>query len=88
MRIRLALVLAALLTLGVTTVAAAVPETFPGKGNGVGGTPGKNGTPGTFPGKGNGVSNTSTGTVAASEPVTLLLTGLGLLGASLLRRRR
>src|SRR5262245_17767418 len=75
--------------------------TFPGKGVGVGGTPGKNGTPGTFPGGGatggefpggncssNGGNGVSGGTVSASEPWTLGLTGLALLGASMIRRRR
>jgi hypothetical protein len=70
---------------------------FPGKGVGVGGTPGKGGTPGTFPGGGAtggtfpggacASSNGGGGSVSASEPLTLGLTGLALLGASLLRRR-
>ena len=94
---RIALVVPiALFTLIVTaSLAEAAPGgnggTFPGQGNGVGGTPGQ--TAGTFPGGGatNGAfpggGNTG-GSVSASEPVSLLITGLGLAGAALLIRRR
>jgi hypothetical protein len=68
---------------------------FPGKGVGVGGTPGKGGTPGEFPGGGatggvfpGGSCSDNGGSVSASEPLTLGLTGLALIGASLLRRRQ
>jgi hypothetical protein len=70
---------------------------FPGKGVGVGGTPGKNGSSGTFPGGGatggnfpggNCSNGGGGGTVSASEPLSLGLTAVALLGASLLRRRK
>lgn len=77
--------------------------TFPGKGNGLDGVPGNTGasgtfpgggaTEGTFPGGGKGVTGNAGGgggTVSASEPFNLVLTAVGLLGASmvLLRRRQ
>jgi len=80
-----------------TTVADAQGNncTFPGQGVGVGGTPGKNGSPGTFPGGGatggefpGGNCSNSGGTVSASEPLSLGLTAVALLGASMLRRRK
>src|SRR5262245_54156056 len=94
-----ALGLCSVLALAPTIVDAQGNDcSFPGKGVGVGGTPGKNGEPGTFPGGGasggtfpggNCSSNSGGGgTVSASEPLTLGLTGLALLGASMLRRRR
>ena len=68
---------------------------FPGQGIGVGGTPGKDGTAGTFPGGGatggtfpGGNCGGGGGTVSANEPLSLGLTAVALLGASLLRRRR
>jgi hypothetical protein len=93
---RMALVVAALFTLLAATAVDAAPPgeggTFPGQGNGVGGTPGANGTPGTFPGGGatNGVfpGGANATDVSAAEPLALFLTGIGLLGASLLRRKR
>src|SRR5262245_49100041 len=100
MRIRIALVIGALFTLVATASANAAPGgnggTFPGKGNGVDGTPGKNGTPGTFPGggatngifSGGGKTDSGGGVVSASEPLALLITGLGLVGASLILRKR
>lgn len=59
---------------------------FPGQGTGVNGTfPGGGATNGVFPGQGNGVSGN---TVSTNEPLTLVVTGLGLVGASLVLRRR
>jgi hypothetical protein len=66
--------------------------TFPGKGIGVGGTPAQ--SPGTFPGGGAtggafpGGNCGNGGTVSASEPLTVGLTAVALLGAAMLRRRR
>jgi hypothetical protein len=92
---RIAFVVAMLFTLLAAASVDAAPGdkggTFPGQGNGVDGTPGTNGAPGTFPGGGatNGVFPGAAGaTVSASEPLSLLLTGLGLIGASFIRRRR
>jgi hypothetical protein len=91
-----------LVALGLCTMIAVAPAVadaqgnnceFPGKGVGVGGTPGKGGTPGTFPGGGatGGTfpgGNCNGNTVSASEPLSLGLTALALLGASMLRRRK
>jgi MYXO-CTERM domain-containing protein len=93
-----------LLTLGLCIMIAVAPTVvgaagndcqFPGKGVGVGGTPGQNGSPGTFPGGGatggefpGGNCSSSGGTVSASEPLSLGLTAVALLGASMLRRRK
>jgi hypothetical protein len=85
--------IAGLFALIVVAPVAAAPGggggEFPGKGNGVGGSPGTfpggGATGGVFPGKGNGVSG---GTVSTTEPLSLFLTGIGLVSASLLLRRR
>jgi hypothetical protein len=91
--------------LGVCAVLAMAPAvggaagndcSFPGKGIGVGGTPGNPGSPGTFPGGGatggtfpggNCSSNGGGNVTSATEPLTLGLLALGLFGASLIRRR-
>lgn len=86
---------AALMIAPVFDVAA--QDCFPGKGIGVGGTPGNPGSTGSFPGGGatggtfpggNCSSNVgSAGTVSAAEPLTLGLLGVGLIGVAVLRRR-
>jgi hypothetical protein len=90
-----------LVVLTLCTMIAVVPTvadaqgncTFPGTGVGVGGTPGQ--TPGTFPGGGatggtfpGGNCGNGNDAVSASEPLTLGLTAVALLGAAILRRRR
>jgi len=88
--------LCALIAVAPTVAAAqgATDCTFPGKGIGVGGTPGKDGSPGTFPGGGAtggtfpGGPCGGGGAVSASEPLTLGLTAVALLGAAILVRRR
>jgi uncharacterized membrane protein YgcG len=89
--------LSALITVAPTLAEAQGNNcSFPGKGIGVGGTPGKNGSAGTFPGGGStggsfpggNCSSGGGGTVSANEPLSLTLLGLGLVGASFLRRLR
>lgn len=94
---------ARLVALSLCVIVAVVPSvagsqgnncSFPGQGIGVGGTPGKNGSPGTFPGGGAtggafpGGNCGGGGTVSTNEPLMLGLTGLALLGASMLGRRQ
>jgi hypothetical protein len=73
---------AALAVLAAGPAVAAAQE-FPGRGATNGTFPERAGR-GAFPGG----RNVESPTVAASEPLTLALVGAGLVGASLLRRRR